>query len=46
MARAQELINVMNKTERNSVVAACKREIKTLGYKCVYDSYVGWILTW
>lgn len=49
MARAYELINIMNNTDRNQVVTECKRELrkvlKEYGYRFIYDTYCGWQIT-
>lgn len=45
MAEAYELINRMNRTDRNAVVMSYKREIRKIiqqfGYTLGYDSYEG-----
>lgn len=50
MAKAIELIDKMNATDDNNIIASCKRELrkvlKQYNFDFIYDSYMElWIIT-
>ena len=41
---ANDILSIMNATVNYEVHKKCRRELKKMGYRVIWDSYVGFIL--
>lgn len=41
---ADDIVSIMNATVNAEVHNKCRRELKNMGYRVIWDSYVGFIL--